>query len=119
MTLKIHLMIIIINLNKFGKFSVTPERCRLRCPGECVMSEWSNWTECPNSCQALSKFTKTRWKFATGQSFNGFSDCSNETVTETVDCMAKRKWFHFSFDFVLKNLFFYTENIHECYLKYF
>ena len=83
-----------ISLNNFmiiEKFSVTPERCRLRCPGECVMSEWSNWTECPNSCQALSKFTKTRWKFATGQSFNGFADCSNETVTETVDCMAKRK----------------------------
>lgn len=69
------------------------ERCRLKCPGECVMSDWTEWTPCKTLCNNSDNndTLQTRIKFVKAQASNGFQQCTNSTFTETRECSAKRK----------------------------
>lgn len=33
------------------------ESCRIPCPSDCVLSEWSPWTECPDECDKKAQVT--------------------------------------------------------------
>ncbi|KAL3836955.1 hypothetical protein ACJMK2_022357 [Sinanodonta woodiana] len=41
------------------------EDCNIPCPNDCVLSQWSLWTECPNLCQEGNNQSASRTRYRT------------------------------------------------------
>jgi len=72
---------------------LTTERCRLKCPGECVLSDWTNWTPCKSACTYTDGTIQmqNRVKIVTAEASVGFQKCPNSTLSETRECPTNRK----------------------------
>ncbi|XP_070587525.1 thrombospondin type-1 domain-containing protein 7B [Erythrolamprus reginae] len=43
-----------------SKVPLEKQKCILYCPNECVVSEWSHWSQCPERCDPTIRQTRTR-----------------------------------------------------------
>ena len=74
-----------IPTSRCGNIQETRERCRLKCPGECTMSPWTEWSKCPRMCDVnVFQPKQSRIKYKIAESAEGFQNC--EQVNETRSC---------------------------------
>ncbi|XP_069081179.1 thrombospondin type-1 domain-containing protein 7B [Pleurodeles waltl] len=78
-----------------NQYEMPPEtqNCTLVCPGECVMSEWGQWSACPVICDSNS--TRARTRFPVRAPSHG-KLCPEDTQIEA--CVLNENCFHYQYN---------------------
>uniref|UniRef100_A0A8C5MBU9 Thrombospondin type-1 domain-containing protein 7A n=1 Tax=Leptobrachium leishanense TaxID=445787 RepID=A0A8C5MBU9_9ANUR len=71
----------------------TRQKCTLACPGECVMSNWGEWSECPKFCDSKNKRSRTRFPLRIPTDGN---TCPDDSQTEP--CILNSNCFHYRYN---------------------
>ncbi|KAM4697904.1 thrombospondin type-1 domain-containing protein 7B [Rhinophrynus dorsalis] len=71
----------------------TQQRCSLPCPGECVMSNWEQWSPCPKLCDSSSVRTRSRFQLRIPVNTN---TCPEDSQTEP--CSMNNNCFHYQYN---------------------
>ncbi|XP_043930899.1 thrombospondin type-1 domain-containing protein 7B [Protopterus annectens] len=72
---------------------VETQKCIFPCPNKCVMSEWSQWSKCPQKCNSNSVRKRTRHPLRFSQSGNS---CPADSQEEP--CILNKNCFHFHYN---------------------
>ncbi|XP_063789788.1 thrombospondin type-1 domain-containing protein 7B isoform X1 [Pseudophryne corroboree] len=69
------------------------QNCTLSCPGECVMSSWGQWSQCPKLCDSVSLRSRTRFPLRFPASIK---PCPKDSETEP--CVLNSNCFHYQYN---------------------